>query len=170
MKNLKFNFYKDWIFINLFNIISINWERKKVIKAIKGVFIPLKWHFKFTRKYAPFMYAAHYGKLFSIISCDVQWKDKFNDPRHEENPFTSIALFNTFFFNWEYKIPTENGNYRDDEDYWEQALWYLYYYKEYKCESPNIIEARKHWPWTRFDEKNDTWNDSWNSNFLVDKL
>lgn len=151
MKNLKFDFYKDWIFINLFNIISINWERRKVIKAIEGIFIPLKCHFKFTRKNAPFMFANHYGKLFSIIIRDVQWKDKYNTPRHEENPFISIALFNKFFFNWSWELPEGvEEHWIDNDDYWEQGLWWLYY-----CDK-DIKKAEETWPWAGEDNKS-TW-------------
>jgi hypothetical protein len=151
MRNLNFNFYKDWIFINIFNIISINWENRKDMKAIKEVFIPLKRYFKFTRRYAPFMFANHYGKLFSIIIRDVQWKDKNNTPRHEENPFISIALFNKFFFNWSWGLPKEiEEHWIDNDDYWEQGLWWLYY------SDKNINKAKETWPWTGEDNKS-TW-------------
>ena len=162
MKNLKFHFYKDWVFINIFNIISINWERRKVIKGIKGLFIPLKWHFTFTRNYSPFMYNCHYGKLLSITIRDVEWKDKYQTPRHEENPFISIGIFNKFFFNWEYRLPFAN-HWMYDDDYWEQALWYLYYYKEYNCKIPFINEAIKYWPYTDYE----TGKSSWNNKYLV---
>lgn len=153
--------HKDWIFINIHNIISINWERKKVIKAIKGVFIPLKCHFKFTKDYAPFMFCNHYGKLFSIISFDVKWKDKWHTPRHEENPFTSIALFNKFFFNWTWELPYKD-HWIDNDDYWEQALWYLYYasYNKKKkgYDELDINKAKETWPWKGEDNKS-TWKD-----------
>ena len=151
MRNLNFNFYKDWIFINIFNIISVNWEKRKDMKAIKEVFVPLKCYFKFTRRYAPFMFANHYGKLFSIIIRDVQWKDKCNTPRHEENPFISIALFNKFFFNWSWGLSKEiEEHWIDNDDYWEQGLWWLYY------SDKDINKARETWPWTGEDNKS-TW-------------
>ena len=156
---IDYNFYKDWIFINLFNIVSFNWERRKVMKAIKGVFVPLKCYFKFTKNYPPFMFANHHGKLLSIIIHDVEWKDKWRSPRHEENPFISIALFNKFFFNWEWKVSNKLG---DDLDYWEQALWYLYYAsynKEKKgYDELDINKAKETWPWKDM-ENNSTWND-----------
>ena len=152
---MEYHFYKDWIFVNLFNIISFNWEKRKDMKAIKEVFIPLKCYFRFTKKYAPFMFANHYGKLFSIIIRDVQWKDKYNTPRHEENPFISIALFNKLFFNWSWKLPEElEEHWIDIEDYWEQGLWWLYYADK------DINKARETWPWTTEDNKS-TWNNKW---------
>ena len=153
MRNLDFNFYKDWICINLFNIIYFNWDRQKDMKAIKEVFISLKCHFKFTRRYAPFMYSYHYGKLFSIVIRDVQWKDKYNTPRHEENPFITIGLFNYFFFNWTWKLPKEiEKDWVDNDDYWEQGLWWLYY-----CDK-NIEKAKETWPW-RDENDISTWKD-----------
>ena len=153
MKNFDFKFYKDWIFINIFNIISINWDRQKDMKAIKEVFIPLKCYFRFTKEYAPFMFANHYGKLFSIIIRDVQWKDKWDTPRHEESPFISIALFNKFFFNWSWGLPEEiEEHWIDIDDYWEQGLWWLHY-----CDK-DIDKARETWPW-KGENDISTWKD-----------
>ena len=160
---IDWNVYKDWIFINFHNIISVAWEKRKVVKAIKGVFIPLKCRFVFSTKTTPIMYCVHYGKLFSIVRSDVMWKDKYNSPRLEESPFTSIALFNYFFFNWLYEIPKKvETHWTDIDDYWEQALWYLYYAsynKEKKgYDKLDINKSRETWPW-RDEDDNSTWND-----------
>lgn len=153
MKNLDFKFYKNWIFINLFNIIYFNWDRQKDMKAIKEVFIPLKCYFRFTRRYAPFMFSYHYGKLLSIIIRDVQWKDKYNTPRHEESPFVTIGIFNYFFFNWSWGLPKEiEEHWIDIEDYFEQGLWWLYY-----CDK-DIKKAKETWPW-RGENDISTWKD-----------
>ena len=128
-------------------------KKRKDMKAIREVFIPLKCYFRFTKEYAPFMFANHYGKLFSIIIRDVQWKDKWDTPRHEENPFISIALFNKFFFNWSWGLPEDvEEHWIDIDDYWEQGLWWLYY-----CDK-DINKARETWPWK---DRNDvsTWKD-----------
>lgn len=163
MKNLEYHFYKDWIFINFFNVISVNWEKRKIMKAIKGVFIPLELHFKFTKDCIPFMFCSHYGKFISISIHDVQWKDKWRTPRHEENPFVSIGIFNKWFFNWTWKLPAHLRTKQHDElDYWEQALWYLYYAsynkKKKDYDELDINKAREKWPWTGEDGKS-TWND-----------
>lgn len=150
---MEYHFYKNWIFVNFFNIISFNWEKRKDMKAIREVFIPLKCYFKFTKKYAPFMFANHYGKLFSVIIRDVQWKDKWYTPSHEENPFISIALFNKFFFNWSWKLPEEvKEHWVDIDDYWEQGLWWLHY-----C-NKDIDKARETWPW-KGENNISTWKD-----------
>lgn len=148
---MKYCFYKDWIFINLFNLISFNWNRRKVLKSIEGVFI--KRYFRFTKNYAPFMFCVHRGKLLSITIQDVEWKDKWDTPRHEENPLISIGIFNKFFFNWEWRLSKEleSRNF-DNEDYWEQILWYLYY------SDKDINKAKETWPWVGEDNKS-TWND-----------
>lgn len=151
MKN--FNWYKDWKFFNLFNIISIYWKRREVLKSIKGIFISPKCYFVFTKDYAPFIFCSHYGKLLSIVIQDLEWKDKWKTPRHEENPFISIGLFNKFFFNWEWKFPKNvEERWIDNDDYWEQVLWWLYY-----CDK-NISKARNTWPW-RNENDESTWND-----------
>lgn len=157
---MKYYFYKDWIFVNLFNIIFFNWEKRKDMESIKEVFIPLKCYFKFTREYVPFMFANHhYGKLLSIIIRDVQWKDKDGTPRHEENPFISIALFNKFFFNWSWKLPEEiEEHWIDSDNYWEQGLWWLYY-----CDK-DINKAKETWPWQDYETKKSSWNNKFIKN------
>lgn len=162
---IRYNFYKDWIFINLFNVISFNWERRKILKSIKNSpFIYPKCYFKFTKDYAPFMFNCHYGKLLSITIKDLEWKDKWSTPRHEENPFISIAIFNKFFFNWEWKLPeNEIFKWSDNDQYWEQILWYLYYAsynKEKKdYDELDINKAKESWPWQDCETKKSSWND-----------
>ena len=152
-----FNFYKDWIYINLFNLVSINWNRFKCMKEIKGVFVNLKCKYKFTINYAPFMFCVHSGKLLSVEIHDVSWKDKYDTPRHEENPFVSIGLFNYFFFNWIWDLPScLNTDFMDNDNYWEQALWYLYY-----CDK-DIKKAKETWPWYYNGKEN-----SWDDKFLI---
>ena len=161
---IDWNIYKDWIFINLFNIISVDWEKRKTIKQIKGIFNPLKWYFKFYWKYCPFYRCIHRGKLLSIISTDVDWKDKYETPRLEECPFVSIRLFNCLLFNWAYKSEENSLSWNDDYDYWEQVLWYLYYAsynKEKKgYDKLDINKARETWPW-RGENNKSTWDDKY---------
>lgn len=128
------------------------------MKGVRGVFVKLQCKFIFTKKYAPFMFCNHHGKIFSIIVQDLCWKDKYNTPRHEENPFVSIALFNKYFFNWTWKLPPHlNNHWIDNDDYWEQAMWYLYY------SDKNIKKAKETWPYS-IDEVS-----SWKDKFLTNK-
>jgi len=151
---------KDWKVFKLFNIVTIDWERRKIMKAIKGIFIPTKCFFRFTKNCAPFMFCNHKGRLLSIVIRDVQWKDKWYTPRHEENPFISIALFKKFFFNWEWRLNKEFS--WDNDNYWEQALWYLYYAsynKEKKgYDELDINRAKETYPWTDMNNKS-IWED-----------
>ena len=75
-----------------------------------------------------------------IITSDVGWKDKWHTPRYEEPPYIWIHLFK---YNWIWYWELPNEKYMDD--YWEQALWYLYYYDNisYKCSKPNINKAKE---------------------------
>lgn len=145
------------------NFISFFKEKRKLLNSTKGIFIPLECKFRFSYKYCPCIYNAHRGKLLSICIEDVQWKDKFGTPRHEEDPFISICLFSRFYFNWIWKLPSKlKLNKVDELDYWEQFIWYKLYYKEYNCDKPNLKMAKKHWPWKDM-ENNSTWID----NFLT---
>ena len=161
MKKFECSFYRNWILINLFNIISFHWVRNRTRKEIKGIFIPLQLKFSFNKDYCPFMFNCMYGKLLSIsISNEIKWKDKYGTPRHEENPFISIGIFNKYFFNWTWKLPPHvETDWIDNDDYWEQALWYLYY-----CDK-DIKKAKETWPWYKENDES-TWNDK----FLTNKI
>ena len=167
MKNFEFIFYNNWIFINIFNIISINCHKISILKELKGIFVSPQCKYSFTTNYAPFMFCGYYGKLLSIVVSDVQWKDKFGTPRHEENPFVSISLFNKFFFNWTWKLPPHiESNFTDNDDYWEQVIWCLYYYTCYNSKGNiDIKKAKKAWLWRGEDDKS-TWKDK----FLTNKI
>ena len=104
--------------MNLFNLISFDWNKRKILKSVKNSpFIKPKCYFRFTKDYVPFMFCTHYGKFLSIVINDLEWKDKWNIPRHEEDPYISI-----------WKLPEElESTISSNEDYWEQILWYLYY-------------------------------------------
>lgn len=154
---------------------------------IKGVFKPLKRKFYFGRHkfYTPYFtpwnfneniitirkvgnepmvrrlktftvgnYWVGLGWPFKIQTVHVGWKDKFNTPRFEWMP-----SFQVWFFKWQFVIywdvPVE-GRVAEDE-YFEQALWYLFYYEEYGSDEPKIELAEKEWGW-RDSEGNSTWN------------
>ena len=63
------------------------------------------------------------------------WKDKYNSPRHERNPYVWICLFRLFRFEIDTRINalTETGKVEDRSTfYWEYLLDYLYYSKSLK--------------------------------------
>ena len=41
MKRIEWDFFKDWIFINLFNLISFSFDKMKLLKDTKEIFISL---------------------------------------------------------------------------------------------------------------------------------
>lgn len=139
---------KNWIHIHVRNPF-------KTMKKLKGVFIPLKRHFKYGRKISyPFLYCPKPAYI-TIRSCDVGWKDKWDTPRYENPPYIWIHLFG-FNLIWYWKLDSQ-----ETDDYWEQALWYLYYYNTYSqglLDSPYIKNAIESWPWQDFNTKQSTWN------------
>ena len=148
--------FKNWIYIFVENPF-------KTMNKLKGVFKPLKMKFWFGNPfYVPLMFAGTHGKLFDLRVQDVMWKDKFDTPRFEECPFIRISLFNKFCFLWYWTFE----NQMEDNDYWEQALWYLYYYNTTSCgrlSKPDIQAAIESWPWENWD----TEESSWNNKYLV---
>lgn len=153
---------KDWIYIKWKTYFYIDISNpKKTLNKVKGIFKPLKLRFEFVKSiFAPALILwCSKPSYIQIIFHDVMWKDKFNSPRYESRPYIWIHLFNlNFVWYWTLNLHQQH---REDE-YWEQALWYLYYYKLYGCDKPNIEKAKESWPWEDM-EGNNTWTDE----FLV---
>jgi hypothetical protein len=158
VKKCDFYFKDGWFVFELFNWICLNLESPfKTMNKLKGVFKPLKCHFS-TR--IPILWCSK-PSYIQITARDVGWKDKYNTPRYEEPPYIWIHLFG-FDLIWYWSL---NKNSFID-DYWEQALWYLYYYNTYSqglLDKANIEKARESWPWQDYETKKSTWNDK----FLV---
>lgn len=145
------------------NIISLQISNPfKTMNKIKDVFIPLKRYFLFGfNKPLPFIYCPK-PALIMIRCRDVGWKDKWDSPRYEEPPYIWIHLFRLNLI-WWWKL----DHYIDD--YWEQALWYLYYYNTYSqglLDKPDIYKARNGWPWENYVDNTSTWN----NDFLKDEI
>jgi hypothetical protein len=154
--------FRKWIYLSISN-------PKKTINKLKGIFKPLKCYFKFdVNKWTPYpVLWVSKPAYIHIMFHDVTWKDKFDTPRYEVPPYIWIHLFKWNFL-WYWNLPdTIEYNLKSDyiDDYWEQALWYLYYYNTYSqglLDEPNIEKARESWPWQ--DTHN---NSSWNNKFLM---
>ena len=138
----------------------------KTMDKLKGVFIPLKCYFRWGKNWCPVIWCSKPSKI-QIMSRDVGWKDKYNSPRYEYPPYIWIHLFG-FNMVWYWDIP-DNLKYNTSDctaDYWEQALWYLYYYDNTsygRLKGPDIYKARESWPW----EYADTNESSWNNKFVL---
>ena len=123
-----------WINNTLFDIYIENpfktwWKARKYFKRPKtiikiGLF---KENFRF-----------NINKILHISIHDLEWKDKWNSPRHEDNPLIFISLFKYFWIYIESHIKyyDEFGEKKDgDSIYWEYLLNYLYYKKRLRCYS-----------------------------------
>jgi len=135
----------------------------KILKDIKGVFVPPKKEYRFglIKKY--FIVPRNFNKTIISIKksklsigtpivirkFDLGWKDKFNSPRFEFNPRFEIYFF-MFYFSITFVSPDTF-----EDIYWEMILWYLYY------SDKNIIKAKKTWEWEDYDTKKSTWNDKY---------
>lgn len=88
---------------------------------------------------------------------NIWWKDKFNTPRFECNPYFTITFFKKWCISiyWTYpeflkeKYPNEKFN---EDGFWEQALWTYFY------SNGDLEKAIKTWPWKNMDTKKSTWN------------
>lgn len=149
--------FKNWIHISISSPF-------KTMKKLKGVFIPLKRHFKFgkdSKLYHPFIYCPQPARIL-IRSCDVMWKDKFDTPRYECPPYIWIHLFG-YSWIWYWRLDDSYITpWLYTDDYWEQALWYLYYTNTISqglINKPDIEKAKESWPWINYDTKKSNWND-----------
>ena len=126
----------------------------KTINQIKGVFKLPKLKFKIGRTWYPPVWWWSNPYPIHIVSTDVGWKDKYDTPRFEHAPYIWIYLFGLNLI-WYWTI-------EDEDCYWEQVLWYLYYYENIsygRLSSPDINKAKESWPWQDYDTKVSTWND-----------
>lgn len=146
--------FKNLIYVSLTNPF-------KTMKKLKGVFKPLRCYFMNGKNIdnTPFIWCSKPSKI-QIVARDVGWKDKYATPRFEDPPYIWIHLFG-YDLIWYWKLPP-HYNWSDELDYWEQALWYLYYYHTYSqklSDSPDINTAREGWPWEW--EGKSTWSDKY---------
>ena len=159
--------FKKWIYISLENPF-------KTMKQLKGVFKPLKRYFRWSFNewdYHPVLWCSRPSKI-QIMTRDVMWKDKYNTPRYEVPPFIWIHIYKlNFVWYWDLS-PTfkfTNPNWDMVDDYWEQALWYLFYYLDNygnttldkNLDKPDINKARNWWPITWSETGLSTWSDKY---------
>ena len=138
MKWIDCNIYKDWFYLEILDLVHINinnpfktwWKARKYFKKPS-----IKCHFGLLKYSFPYANRDYIGKIIDISIQDVMWKDKYNSPRHERNPYVWICLFRLFRFEIGTRINalTETGKVEDRSTfYWEYLLDYLYYSKSLK--------------------------------------
>ena len=138
MKWIDYNIYKDWFYLEILDLVHINinnpfktwWKARKYFKKPS-----IKCHFGLLKYSFPYANRDYIGKIIDISIQDIMWKDKYNSPRHERNPYVWICLFRLFRFEISTRINalTETGKVEDRSTfYWEYLLDYLYYSKSLK--------------------------------------
>ena len=168
---MSFYFKKNWLYIDWKHYIYISISNpKKTINKLKGVFKPLKFYFRFIKDiYAPYpILWVSEPSYIQIMFKDVGWKDKYDTPRFEYHPYIWIHIYKwNFVWSWDFSKSFRLANPKEYiDEYWEQALWYLYYYNTYSqglLDKPNIEKARENWPWQACETK----ESSWNNKFLI---
>jgi len=164
---MSFYFKKNWLYIDWKHCIYIDISNpKKTMNKLKGIFKPLKLYFRFTKDiYAPYpVLWVSEPSYIQIMFHDVGWKDKYDTPRFEYHPYIWIHIYKwNFVWYWDFPKSFRLANPKKYiDEYWEQALWYLYYYNTYSqglLDKPNIEKARENWPWQDCETKKSTWND-----------
>lgn len=143
---------RNLIYLSLYNPF-------KTMHKLKGVFKPLKCCFRIGLgkwNYHPALWCSN-PAFIHIISSDVMWKDKYDTPRYEVPPYIWIHIWKiNFIWWWEY-----SDKLGETDNYWEQALWYLFYCDEYKMKKPDILAASNYWPWTDYETKITTWKNDY---------
>lgn len=123
--------WKGLVNISISNPFKTWWRARKYFKRPKTRF-----KCGFNVYLCPFVSTNYVGKILDIYIRDVQWKDKYNSPRHEQNPMIWIHLFSKFTI-CIYPEVTYKNEFGEDTDssyvYWEYLLDYLYYSKTLKC-------------------------------------
>ena len=150
--------FRKWIYLSISN-------PKKTINKLKGIFKPLKCYFKFSvNKWTPYpVLWVSKPAYIHIMSSDVGWKDKDDTPRFEYPPYIWIHIYKWNLV-WYWDLPDSIGYIPETDhidDYWEQALWYLYYTNTISqglLDKPNIEKAKESWPWEYYKTKKSTWN------------
>ena len=156
-------FKKNWIYINLKYLYVDIVNPKKTMNKLKGIFKPLKCCFKHGKNLSTsHLLWVSKPHLIQIVIHDVGWKDKYDTPRFECSPYIWIHIFKWDLI-WCWSLPLHQKH-REDE-YWEQALWYLYYNKTISQglnNYPDIKVAKESWLWQDMNG-----NSTWTDEFLV---
>lgn len=79
---------------------------------------------------SPYGLLSYGGNILDLSIIGLGWKDKWDTPRHEHNPYIWLMLFKKYHFYVEFYMSgfNEDCSVRDySMEYWEYMLNYLYY-------------------------------------------
>lgn len=127
----------------------------KTYNKVKEIFKPLtcKIDFGKLQQVGGFpVYTNHVSKILDIRVFDVQWKDKFNSPRHEHNPCINITLFRRWKMLITWNFIDFNGEDHSME-YWETILSWMYYDKDLN------MSIKESTGWYKFENGNKIYNE-----------
>ena len=133
-----FYFRKSWIYINIVNPLK-TWSSVKEVFKFPKVNILCGSNVKTGNILIDYKYP--HRKILNINCQDIGYKMKWDDPRHEHNPYICIDIFNKFRFIIEFKSPTDL---MDDFMYWEIILEYILLYNK------NIKITQESFGWCKY--------------------
>lgn len=126
-------FKKTWKWyrkdVNDFVEIIIEDPLKEWRKA-KGLFIKPKCSFRFFNNInsnCPYVYIPNVPSILCVRSCSVGWKNKYNSPRHEQDPYVWVCFFRKFGFSMTWSLSKDSF---EDCICWEYLLDYIYFRKD----------------------------------------
>lgn len=154
---LKHNKLLDWTSYKLFSDLWWVW---------RSPFNKLQAQTYFEAQRSPFAYSSEkYGRLLEVSIIGVGWKDKFDTPRFEFNPYFEIVVLRRVRFKVVWHPASVDGFHQDD--YWEQWLWWHYYAKVRNQCGTKWLNARATWPWTT--EIDGRQVSTWSDEYLLEK-
>ena len=150
--------------------IQIDWLRPthdlKKIRKLGFIRMPLQIQFGLADELWEHTSPYYRGRLLGIEGFDENWKDKDRTPRFENPPHIYITLFGTFGINLIWRFRNKPGtawdDMYDDDQYWEQALWCIYY-----CNG-DLDKGRETWQWRT--DKNGVDVSTWDERYIRKKI
>lgn len=133
-----FYFAKSWIYIHIINPLKVWCSVKDIFKFPK---VNILWGSNVKTDNIFINYKYKHRKILSINCKDVGYKMKWDEPRHEHNPYICIDIFNKYRILIEFKSPSDL---LEDFMYWEIILEYLLLYNK------DLIKTKENFGWTKY--------------------
>lgn len=130
----------NWINIHLENPLKTWWKARKYFKFPNISIYGGKLKYSF-----PYACKDRIGKILDINFSELGWKDKYDSPRHESNPYIFICLFRFLYISiiFHKRFYDEIGRPKNGSmEYWEYILDYLYYKKKLTLASSWVYTSK----------------------------